>query len=155
MLNYLYSLLSFLVVSSVFSFISFSDKGRRSIALASSVLLFYLAVSFGGSLVLQIRDFDINSYLDTLGSQLDGEGEFIALAEDGYCEGIKKLVAGEFSLSEKDLSVSVEGFDFESLTATRVKILLKNRAIYADNRAIAEYVFRTLGVYCYVEVLFN
>jgi hypothetical protein len=153
--SYLYSLLGFLIVSSVFSLLTFSQKGQRSVALASCVLLFYLTVSFGGSFITEIREFDIDAYLDGLTLELSGDKIYAEISEDGYCEGIKKLVSGEFSLSESDLEVSVEGFDFESLSATRVKILLKNRAIYADNRAIAEYVFRTMGVYCYVEVLFN
>lgn len=153
--NYLYSLLGFLVVSSVFSLLTLSEKGRRSVALASSVLLFYLTVSFAGSLIGEIREFDLNAYLDGLTLEAGDDKIYVEISENGYCEGIKKMVASEFSLSDFDLEVTVDGFDFESLSASRVKILLKNRAIYADNRAIAEYVFRTMGVYCYVEVLFN
>ncbi len=153
--NYLYTLLSFSLVLSVFSHITLSDKTKKTVALAGTVLFLSLAIAPLGELANGLYSFDVDEYIDGIKETLDTEGEYLDACEKSYCEGIRRLVCEKFSLDYSDLFVEASDFDFETMSATRVEILLKNKAVFADSRAIGEYVFRSLGVPCYVEVLFK
>lgn len=151
--SYLYTLLSFALCSSVFSLLTLGDKAKRTVTLAGAVLFFSLAISPLSELISAITELDVSDYLETVKSETQTDGEYIAVCEDAYCEGVRIHVSEKFSLEYSDVSVSAEGFDFETMSASRVKIFLKNKAVLADSRAIEDYVFRSLGVLCTVEVL--
>ena len=67
-------------------------------------------------------------------------GEVDAVAEEAFAEGIARAVASKFSLPEEDIRVTVQGFDFSSMSAERIRIFLSGRAALADYKQIEKYI---------------
>ena len=153
MASYLYSLLSFSLLISVFSYLSFSDKARRTVAVCGAVLFFFLMLSPLTDLVSEISRLDIGDYLDGIKAELPDDGEYLEAAKRAYTEGVRHLVSDKFSLEYSEVFVECYGFDFEKMSAESIKVTLKKTAAFADNRSIAEYVSKALGAQCIVEVL--
>ena len=61
-------------------------------------------------------------------------------AEDAFCEGIKKLLVSEFSLTSDEVDVRIYDFKVEEMRANKVKVILSGRAVSADYRKICSRV---------------
>ncbi len=66
--------------------------------------------------------------------------DYEEVAEDAFCQGVKRLVCDKFSLSDECVRVLVENFDFNTMTAGRVRIFLSGRAAAADYKAIEKFI---------------
>ena len=60
--------------------------------------------------------------------------------EESFSEAVVTAVAEKFSLSEKDISAEVFGFDKNNMSAKKVVISLRGAASYADIVSIRYFV---------------
>lgn len=87
-------------------------------------------------------------------SGFDGEevGEYEEVAKDAFSEGVCKLIAEEYSLSEKNISVKAEGFDVKSMTAEKIYVTLYGKAAFLDPRAVEKFINNYGFGVCYAEI---
>ena len=69
--------------------------------------------------------------------------------------GLVRAVSDEFSISEEDVSVSLSGFDLETLRSDEVKIVLRGSAALSDIGGIRRFVEKNGFGDCTVEVVFD
>ena len=122
-------------VVGVLSLVSYKQgDGMRKFAF--SVLMF---AAIAAPLVSLVRNFDLGEELpDTLPGEY---GELYAeVAEEAFCDGLLREVSLRFGIPTGAAELSIYGFDFEKMSAERVKITLSGSAAIADTRAIKEYI---------------
>ncbi|MBQ8689514.1 MAG: hypothetical protein IJ515_04035 [Clostridia bacterium] len=154
MSEYIISVIAAASVVALGSFISYSGKGdKKTASAAMSVILLYTVITPIISFVSDFTPSDVGDFFDELRVPEEKESEYYDVAKDAFCDGIKKMVCEEFSLSSKDVSVSVSGFQLEDMRAQRVKIILSGRAALADARRIAASVTDAGLGECEVEIL--
>lgn len=86
------------------------------------------------------------------GFDAEGEGEYEETSREAFSEGVVKLIAEEFSVSEKNISVKIEGFDFESMTAEKIFVTLYGAAALRDPEAIEKFITDCGLGECYAEI---
>lgn len=69
-----------------------------------------------------------------------GEAEYEKVGREALQNGLRRMIAEKFSISEQDISVTVIGFDFSSMRAEKICVLLRRGAAASDIRAIRDYV---------------
>jgi hypothetical protein len=153
--DFLYTLLSFSLASAIIVRLAPSEKSKRLLTFAAGIFLFVLVLKPIPTFVSKIDDFDASEYLESIRTELKDDGAYTDVLSESYETGIKTMICEKFSLDFLDVSVCADGFDFESLSATRINVILRNRSALADSYAISEYVYRSLGVLCRVEVMLN
>ncbi len=137
---YLSSLVAISALVGVCSYASYGDAQDKLLKAASSFILVYILVCPAISLIESYADYklpenEIGDYFESI-----NDTELAENAEAAFSAGIKKHVCNRFSLSEDEVSVRVFGFDCRSMKAEKIKIILRGKAILADNRAIAEEI---------------
>ena len=114
--------------------------------LALGIIAIYLILS-----PLAKIDFDFdNSFEITLPES--AEGGYSEVAKDAFERGISSSVADKFSLEAELVSAEAVGFDFDFMRAEKIKITLTGRAVFADRRAIEEYINKMEIGACTVEI---
>ena len=133
--------LSVVIVSALVSFaelISYSAGKERGEKIAISVITLYLIISPVAVLARGGFEFDFSSlsgdYEET------GEGLYLELGEEAFCEGIKKLLLEKWGVEKSECAVAVSGFDFENMRAELIMINLLSGAFTADFREIESYI---------------
>ena len=117
-------------------FISYRRKRSSAARMALSILIIHTVLMPLGSIASGDLSFDIEAPdPDTF----EG-GDYAEVAREAFCEGISKLIAEEFSLDAKNISVYATGFEFSSMRAERISVLLSGRAAFADPSAIEKYI---------------
>ena len=79
-------------------------------------------------------------------------GEYERVAEEAFAQGVAKLIAEEFSLSEKNISVKTEGFDVSNMSAEKIFVTLYGRAALCDPGAIEKFINNYGFGVCYAEI---
>lgn len=151
MSEYLSCLISVSSLVGVSAFLSYGEREDKVLKIASSLIIAYVTVL---PLVSLIRDLD---YDFSLGFD---DGSFVYIedtligeeAENAFCEGIEKYISERFSLPSEEITVRVFGFEYTSMKAEKIKIILSGKAIFADNRAIAEEIEKNGLGECEVEL---
>lgn len=116
----------------------FYREGDTASRFAFAVLLLYTVASPLGELISGIGD---GEYFGSLEFSPEEYGEeYKEVAKDAFCEGVKKMVCDEFSLSKENVEVRVFNFDFSSMRAERIKVILKSGASFADYKGIEKFV---------------
>ena len=142
------------VVSSVlglFSFLSYSAANDRLVKAAASLLLLYTVLLPTLDLVEKLYSAIDSSDFDFSFEGVEN-GEYEEVAKEAFVEGIRKLLFTKYDIKEGDIGVTVHDFDFQSMRAGRIKILLSGSAIYSDVRGMREYL-NGLGLgECEVEI---
>lgn len=149
--EYLFSAFIMSLVFSVMSYLSYSAASERTLRYVRGILLFYILILPLSSFVLELRQLDF-SYpsSDFIGENLTEE-----TAEQGFCEGIRTLVAERYNIAEKNVSVRVFGFDFSKMRAERVTVFLSGAGALVDWRTLENYL-DSLGIGdCEVELLID
>lgn len=132
-------------VAAVISVCGFAAyKGGKDIAVrfALAVLLVYTVITpitrlISGESGAPSFDYEFDP---------DGyDADYIDVARDAFCLGIENAVCAEFSLESGDVRTSVVGFDFETMSAERIRVTLSGAAVFADYKGIENYV-NSLGV---------
>ena len=149
---YLTGLIAISSLIGVCSYISYGDREDKYLKTASSLILAYVVILPIVTLVKDASDYtyDGTFWIDSFDSINDTElGESAELA---FCDGVKKYVCSQFSLSEENVRVRVFGFDFANMKAEKIKVILSGSAIFADNRAISEQIEKNGLGECEVEL---
>lgn len=79
-------------------------------------------------------------------------GTYKRVGEEAFAEGILAAVETEFSVPRSQMSVRVIGFDFSSMRAERIVLLLRLRGAYADPARIEKYITEAGLGECEVEL---
>jgi hypothetical protein len=131
----------------IFSLILYGE-GDPAVRFGFAVLLIYSVTVPLGRLILtekiELPSFD--------SSESESPEELYLAAENAFCEGVRSLVAAEFSLDRSDLRILAEDFDFEKMRAERIRIILSGRATLADYKKIEELIEDSGLGECEVEI---
>lgn len=144
-------LLGVLGASALVSLATLLVRGRET----ERVCRFALGLLLLASLLLPLRGAltelpDLLLPEETAGG---GEGGLYAeVGEDAFAEGILAAVEKEFSVPRSQMSVRVIGFDFASMRAERIVLLLRLRGAHADPARIEKYITEAGLGECEVEL---
>lgn len=145
-------LLSVFAICTVVGLVSFLSHGKLRSAerIVLGIITLYVILS---PLPSAIKNFDVDDFFsfDTDGVGEQG-GDISEVAEEAFARGVALAVAEEFSLEASDIRVRVEGFDFEKMSAERIRVTLSGRASTADYRAVEEYLNKQQFGRCEVEI---
>ena len=138
--EYFAALLAVSVLSALGSYMAYnpSDKTTRC---AIALIVLYTATVYAVGIADTLCDTDPEAVLGE--GDIDYElsdTEYANTAREAFALGVKRAVAEKFGLLEKEISVSVDGFDARNMTAQRINVLLSGSAAYADWRAVEEFV---------------
>ena len=149
---YLSSLVAISALVGICSFLSYSETTDRGLKIAVSVILVYTVILPAVTLVREAVEFDFDYYQSEIPEVSFEDTEFSKTAEQSFADGIKKMIAENFSLSSDEVKVFVFGFDGKRMKAEKIKIILTGTAIVADARRIA-YAVSLAGLgECEVEI---
>lgn len=138
-------------VSAVVSVLGyFAYRKSAAVASALAVLILYAVLA---PVIEYLAKFDVNDiYSEIEGASGEYGEEYIAVTRDALSDGIRRLVCEKYSLSVENVRVLLEGFDFDSMKAERIRIILSGKAITADRLGIAEYINKYEWGRCEVEI---
>lgn len=133
--SYALGALGICALTALAGFISYRGNADGAAKGALAVILLFSLVSAFSSI-----DFDFS--FDISGEQFlpEGGGEYERVGREALEAGIRRLIADRYSLPEENISVRAEGYDFSAMRAERIFVLLSGRAVYADARAIKNYI---------------
>ena len=121
------------------TFLSYSATGDRLVKTAASLLLLYTVllptvnILDGLRSVIGSPDFDFSF-------EGDEDGAYEDVAEKAFEDGIRKLLFTKYKIEEGDAEVIIYGFDFGSMKAERIRVLLSGGAVHSDVRGMREYL---------------
>ena len=149
MSEYMTSLFIICAVISVCSMLSYRERRDFSIRFAFSTLIIYVAllpivkfVCSGGGETSFDFEFDVGEYSE----------DYKSAAEDAFCEGISRLISEKYGLERESVFVLTEGFDFESMSAEKIRVILSDSAAFADYKGIEKYINEQGLGRCSVEI---
>lgn len=142
MTEYITSVIAACAIVALGGFISYSDEGGTSRAMRSalSLLLLYTVASPVVSVVSNLGDVTLDSIVEYEPPVDTSDPEYYRVAEQAFCEGIQKMVCEQYAISAEDIEVCAFDFDFKSMSARKIKIILSGDAVYADSRGISATV---------------
>ena len=134
-------------VVGICSHIAYKGKSDPS-HLALTIVLLYVVVSPIAEMTLDGSLVGVEYDESIIGDGYEG------VAEQAFGRGILSAVADEFSLDKENLRVEIDGFDFQKMTAERIRVILSGRAALADRKGIEKYVNKLeIGVCeCEIEI---
>ena len=136
--EYLLSVLAICSAVGILWYISYQGASSSAVKYAFSILVLYTVSLPVLGLCSVISDFDgeITEILPSI--EYEGEGEYERVAEEAFRVGISEYVSEKFDLRAECVEVSVSGFDFSSMSAEKITVILKGSALSADWRSIEE-----------------
>jgi len=123
-------------------------KGSRGVKFALAVLLVYSVLTPISAVVPEFgglafgEGFDIGEYDKT----------YERVAEGAFCEGIDSLICSELGLDSEGVRVACRGFDYKSMRAERVFVILSGSCISADSLKIKKIIEDSGLGECEVEI---
>lgn len=140
--DYLVSVVVMTAIVGFITYISYPGASERAMKVVSAILLIYTVAHPAVSLVKEISGGDfLSAIYDADLSDTDmGNDTYIEITENAFREGIKKEISSKYSISEENIEVHVFDIDFESMTAGKIKIILKGKAALADWRGMEQYI---------------
>lgn len=84
------------------------------------------------------KDFDSDYYINELIEDVEYNAYTDDMVELAFESGISKYVADKYGVEENDVYVMADGFDIESMTATRIYVTLSARAALIDYKKVEE-----------------
>ena len=156
MADYIISVVVLCGVLGLVGYLAYPSVSERTLRFASSVLIIYTvilpALSFVSGLGTEISDIIENIREE---SSLRGDEDYVTVAEEAICQGIREAIASKFNMSAENIEVKISGFDFESMRAEHIRVLLKGSSVIGDYRKIEEYT-ESLGLgECEVKIDFG
>ena len=149
---YLSCLIAISAVAAISSYAAYGDRDDKYLKTASSLILVYVIISPLVTVIRDISEYDFEGDFSFDSSESVNDTELAQTAEKAFSDGVRKYVCDKFSLSEDEVRAVVFGFDFKSMKAERVKIILSGRAALADSRAISEEIRKLGECECEVEL---
>ena len=89
--------------------------------------------------------------VDDVTGEYRDEG-YSEIGEAALCDGICRAISEEFSLSENDVFVRVQDFDFVKMKGETVSVLLSGKAAFCDSRAVKKFVDEMGVGKCEIEI---
>ena len=133
--------------------LSYPGTNERLVRLVSSVLLLFAVVNPIGTLIANMEDITPD-ILDFTRPDYT-TGEYLEVSREAFEDGISRVVADEFSIPQDDVRVVAIGFDFSSMSAEKINVILTGKAIVADYKKIERYVTEQGLGECEVKVSFE
>lgn len=114
-------------------------KGEESAQarLAFAVLIIYTVTAPFFSGEIELSDIDLGNINTDIS---DYDESYINVAREAYERGVRDMICSELSLKTEDVRVISYGFDFSSVSASRVTVYLSGGAAISDNKKIEKYV---------------
>lgn len=136
MKEYALTVFAICALCALLSRISFGG-GEDVSKIALSVITLYVVIS---PIASGIKSIDADDLLPPEWSyDLPSDEGYIKVAEDAFANGIAKAIEDKFLLKRGSVTVRVFDFDFESMTAGKIRIILSDSSVTADHRAILAY----------------
>ena len=133
-LSYALGVVGICALVALMGFVSYrGDADGAARAAIAVIMLFSVVAPLSG------MDFDFSFDISGEGAMPDG-GEYERVGREAFEMGICRLISERYSLSEENISVRAEGYDFSTMRAERIFVLLSGRAASADARAIKNYI---------------
>lgn len=148
MKGYLLSVFAICVVAALLGFLS-HGRLRSTEKIVIGIIMLYVLLS---PLSTAIKNLDPNDIFSFDIPSSENMGNASAVAEEAFGRGIAVAVAEEFSLEVSNIRVKTDGFDFEKMSAERIKVTLSGKAAAADHRAIESYLNKQNLGRCEVEI---
>ena len=141
MAEYIVSVVVACAILGLSAYASYPQSSDKASKFAASVLLLYVAINPLGKILSEL-DGGGFSFSAIIGSapEVEEGGAYEDVAEEAFAEGISKLLFTKFNIDSEDSDVSIVGFDFEGMKCRKIKITLYGKAIFADFRAVEEYI---------------
>lgn len=122
----------------------------RAEGIALGVIILWVILSPIGE---SLSHFDPDSLSDlVIGGEYEGDENIDLVIEEAFADGIVGAVAEKFSIDKEDIRVRLYGFDRDSLTAEKIRIILSGRAALADYKAVEKYIDEMNIGECEVEI---
>ena len=139
--EYLGSVVVMSAILGLISYISYPTGSEKTVKFAASVLLLYTALTPILGFAAKITSSDTSGILDGIHNEnIEIDEEYIKVAAAAFKDGIYELLDSEFYVEKESAEVFVFGFDFRSMRAERIKILLFGNGAVADFRRIEKYI---------------
>lgn len=127
-------IVSFIV--GISSLVSYREKGDRATRFALGIVLIYITLSPIPTLFENLKEsisFDI---------PFDGEYDesYKTVAREAFEQGVAEAVSDRFSINKSNITVIAEGFDFETMRARKIRIVLSGAAAFSDYTAVENYI---------------
>lgn len=148
--SFLWELASVSLVVGVASFVSYGGKGEGAMRSLLSLILVLTLISPCVNLISEIFSDSFSSLEWEADVDTDGT-VFSQVAEEAYCEGLRKYVSETFEVEYSETEISVEGFDVNLMKAERIVVVLSGKSVLCDHRLIAERVGSEFNTKCEVE----
>jgi hypothetical protein len=117
---------------------------RWGIALVFASVTVGTFLSFISGLDISLPDF---SYKE--------DKSYIEYTESALKEGIKDALKSNWGITKEDVEVGTVGFDFNTMTAEKIVISLKNGAVASDVSSIRQYFEKNLCKECEIRLEFG
>lgn len=152
--EYLVAITAVSVFLGLLGYLSYPSGSQRSVKLALALLLLYAVMLPLVSLVRGIAENGVPDSTEFPDASISGEyeEEYVEVAKSAFKSGICKLLFTKYGIEEEDAAVYVYNFDFESMKAERIEIVLSGSAKFKDYRAIESYVTGSGLGECEVEI---
>ncbi len=136
MREYIIAVLSAAALLAILSFISYKSEcsGRR---LAFAVLFIWVCFVPLAKEILNFGELSLPSFDIDLS---DFDEDYKLVAEGAFADGVRSAICEKFSLNDTDVRILTEGFDFEKMKASRIRVILSGRAALADYKNIEKYI---------------
>ena len=127
-------IISMLATVALASFASYDPERERSMRGVLGIILF---ASLIAPVVNSLKSFSsgLSEYETYIPEEIGS-----SVLEESVEDGIRKAVASEFSLHEKNVCVECVGFNKNDLKAEKIRVILSGRAVLSDIPSIKKYV---------------
>ena len=99
-----------------------------------------------------VGQMNFDSVLDTPSIEVENGADEVL--REAMSRGIASAVSDEFDIDEKDISVRLFGFSAETMTSSKIEVILSGSAVSADYRSIESFVNKMKVGECTVEISF-
>lgn len=134
-------------VISLAGFVSYRGELDRAVKGALAVIMLAVIVlPLRGLSSHVLPDFSADGFLP------EGDAEYETVGREAFEEGIRLAIAEKFGIDKEDITVTAVGYDFSSMRAQRIRVLLSGSAVTADARLIRSYITEQGLGECEVEI---
>ena len=145
--EYICGVVGVCAVISLAGFVSYRGELDRAVKGALAVIMLAAIVLPLRGLSLEgLPDFSEDGFLP------EGGAEYEKVGREAFEEGIRLAIAEKFHIDEENIAVTAVGYDFSSMRAERIRVLLSGGAVTADARQIRSYITEQGLGECEVEI---
>ena len=122
----------------VLSFLIYREGADKTSRFAFLVLLLYTVSTPLAGLIGELEGALDFSPEDFVGEEMGDD--YLRVTEEAFASGVKKLIATEFSLKEESFDVHITGFEFEKMSAEKIKVILSPSCAFTDVVRLEKFV---------------